>query len=127
MSSYVREIDEGLALFFLKGAKAEKEQVTITSSYIWLGFFKNEWLEGVVGINESSKKARIKSLYVLKKYRRAGIGTLLVMKAAECCEEREVTAFATTRSRGIFEKLGFEAQWTNKNGITFLRKEKKNV
>lgn len=125
MNSFLSPCSQWTALRFLKGAEREQVSPSPADEWIEAGSAEVPLLLGVVGISHGKATERIKCLFVREGYRRQGLGTALVAGAlAKCDRGKAVTAFATARSRPIFEKAGFEAQWTNGNGITFMRKEK---
>lgn len=122
----IEEITQGEALAFLRDNRADREQVTASPSAVWLGAFDVAGaLMGVVGVNGTALKARIKSLFVRPSARGCGAGTELVARACSAhCAGKAVTAFSTRASRGLFLRLGFREEWENaKTKIAFVAKE----
>lgn len=111
----IMEISNEKAIEFLKTNKAHKEHISITPAEVFLGYFIDDKLVGVVG----RTKNRIKCFYVLENYRRKGIGTWLL--DAICLGS--LTAYATDKSVNLFIKHGFKIKSQNRNGIYYLRKE----
>ena len=118
-TSSIIEVEESLAIEFLKTNRAYKEHISISSSDVWYACTVNDMIVSVIGKKRIGKRIRIKAFYTLKEYRNRGIGTKLLL---HCLDSNEYTAFATTDSIGIFTKAGFVTKSVNKNGIAFLEK-----
>lgn len=113
------KINEEKALNFLKENKANKEHIYISSNELWVGAYNFDKLIGCIGF----KKNRIRSFYVKKDFRKQGVGLELLNHILIYANDNSTT-YATTFSKKLFEKVGFKPIWTNKNNITFMRREK---
>ena len=134
MSDFIIEIcHPSLAGAFLILNRAEKEQVNIfATADIWFYAFNTQKAVGTIGISFiHTKIARIKGFFVVPELRHQCVGTMLLKEAMKELKERgksEITTFATIRSRPLFEKMGFNVEREQSNGITFMRfKDKGNT
>lgn len=133
MLKKMTDITNEEAIQFLKDNQAKKEQVAYDNADRWLGcYVRKSWysltfkkLVGVVGISGTKNVARIKGLYVLQDYRHKHIGIKLVqllLDQPEFWQKKRSTLFATRRSKGLFEQVGYKVKSTNKYDISFMEK-----
>lgn len=115
----IKEIDNEIGKNFLINNKAQKEHISITDAELWIGYFYQEELVGVISKITIGKISRIKCFYVKKEFRNQGIGYSLLEEMLKYCNSK-CSAFATESSYPIFKKFNFVEK--EKKPITFMTK-----
>ena len=103
------------AIAFLEKHKSWKESIELldtTKKTITVAISKNGVVIGIASAIIFTKTARIRTLYVLKDYRKQTFGSKLIKVLISCLKEIEtidrVTTFATPLGVSPFEKNGFK-------------------
>lgn len=103
------------AIAFLEKHKSWKESIELldtTKKTITVAISKNGVVVGIASAIIFTKTARIRTLYVLKDYRKQAFGSKLIKVLISCLKEIEtidkVTTFATPLGVSSFEKNGFK-------------------
>ena len=103
------------AIDFLEKHKSWKESIELldtTKKTITVAISKNGVVVGIASAIIFTKTARIRTLYVLKDYRKQAFGSKLIKVLISCLKEIEtidkVTTFATHLGVSPFEKNGFK-------------------
>lgn len=127
---HIAHVSNEQALYFLKRHKANKEQISITSCELWYAMVEDNpsitpIITGVLGIVFMRSSIRIKCLFVSPIDRKRGIATQLLEKALEGRKDKVFSAYATVRSKPLFEKYGFEVKSTRtSNNVSYMVKVK---
>lgn len=114
----INDVPNDTAIGFLQGAKAPKERVYVSRCDKWLGAFDNGRIVGIIGLLGK----RIRCFYVLKEYRRQGIGDTLLSALMEQSSQPWYSAYCTEYSRDMFKRHGFKYESYNTGtDIAFMR------
>jgi len=115
----------GLMGFYLGSRRIRREMPYIVDDigYVWHVFTKQNNILGFVSTHQRKKRGEITSLYVIKNFRRHGIGTLLVEKAVCYLNDtKEIHTTATGKSALIFKNVGFQEIKRTRNYIYLCKK-----
>lgn len=122
MIEIIKEISSKEHIDFLKRNKATKEQVSLNPKGKFYGYYIKDKIAGTISINETKNNIRVKGFYVLKSFRKTGIGTELLKHVLH--NNKEFSAYATERSYKIFKQERFETVSFNKNNnVRFMRRD----
>lgn len=108
-------ISNDMAINFLKANKASKEVVFYRSHNKWYGVFAQGHLCGVTGIDYKEKYNEICGVFVEKRYRNLGVGTLLNNTVIEENGNKKLIVYARPVEAHILSKYGFVVKQTLKN------------
>ena len=108
---------------FLKKNNANAERVELTGATLWSVAVEEGKVIGVAGANIGKYADRIKGFFVIKEYRRKGIGTELLQDILGHTKAKKITAFCTRDSENLFVKNGFAVtRAMDKHGISFVER-----
>ena len=108
---------------FLKKNNANAERVEMTGATLWSVAVEEGKVIGVAGANIGKYADRIKGFFVIKEYRRKGIGTELLQDILGHTKAKKITAFCTRDSENLFVKNGFAVtRAMDKQGISFVER-----
>lgn len=116
------EISQEQATTFLSENRVQKEHVSVGTADVWIGAFDADELIGTIGISFGRNKDRIKCFFVKPERRRSGVGDALLSEAVKAVRAKEITAFSTEASRGLFKKYNFAERSVNGRGIAFMER-----
>ena len=108
---------------FIKEAKKERVTFSNPKNSYWFGIFDKDKLISVYCLVINKNKARFKSNYTLKEYRKKGCLNLFINHAKYICRNNninEITAFCTPLSVGSHLKNG-AILISKKNDISFIK------
>ena len=118
--------DNEKVIEFLNEHNAGNEHVDCSSCTIWAAAILDGMVVGVLGLNIGTIADRFKGFYILKEYRKKGIGTAMLNDMLKYACRPIVTSYCTDCSERIFINLGFSVtRCADKNGISFLEKNTK--
>ena len=117
------EVADDGARAFLRSQRAGAEQVADGHADVWIAARDQDAIVAVAGMTLTKRTARVKGLFVMKTHRRQGLARELLRQLLIRCSGRRVTAFATVRSRPLFEEFGFVVVWHGSHNIVFMEKK----
>lgn len=109
---------------------AEKEHVQMKEDdTVYFGAYIGDKLIGFAGYKIVGKKVRYKADYIFNRFRRKGVYSKIweerdkeVFELLKRKGFREINAFCTSKSVGMYLKNNFKQVSKNENNITFVRK-----
>lgn len=114
----IEEVSNDVGISFLNDSKAYKEKIYVSKCDKWFGAFEGDKIVGVIGLLGK----RVRCFFVLKEYRKQGIGSELLSTLLSRSDKEWYSAYVTEYSMRIFIEYGFEIVSVNeKTGIRFVR------
>ncbi|MGL6131958.1 MAG: GNAT family N-acetyltransferase [Fusobacteriaceae bacterium] len=107
--------------FFYNVKYSDRKQMTFSEKNIFYGSYVDGELASIVGVREFKNTKRITCFLTKVTFREKGIGSKLLEEVVKSkIAKGHITTFATSDSKKIFCKLGFEELYTNKYNVTFM-------